>query len=421
VSRSALRIVILLAGLSIAGIVITQVYWVRRAFDIRENQFNRDVNIALRAVAEKLFQVHHTPQPFNNPIDQVSTNYFIVKTNYPVDNALLEFLLVSEFEKRNITEDFEYGVYDCMENCMVGGNYISPKKAVLQWQRPPLPAVQKDGYYFGVQFPKLKADLIGQLGIWGFSSAVMLIVVFFFVYSLFVMLKQRRLSEIQKDFINNMTHEFKTPISTIAISAGVLKDPSIIGAPERLLSYATIIERENNRLGQQVERVLQIATLDRKDIGLKKEYFSLHVLLRSVISHMTLALQEKQGRVTFFPESGYDTVSADPLHLTNVLYNLLDNATKYTQKSPEIFVRTSSDQGNVYVEIQDNGLGITVENQKKIFQRFYRVPTGNVHDTKGFGLGLHYARVIAEAHGGSIAVESEPGKGSTFTLVLPWV
>ena len=292
-SRSALRIVILLAGLSIAGIVVTQVYWVRRAFDIRENQFNRDVNTALRAVAEKLFQVHQTPLPFNNPVDQISTNYFIVKSNYPVDKALLEFLLVSEFEKRNITEDFEYGVYDCMENCMVGGNYISTKKIALHTPPPQLPSVEKDGYYFGVQFPKLRADLISHFGIWGFSSAVMLIVVFFFVYSLFVMLRQRRLSEIQKDFINNMTHEFKTPISTIAISAGVLKDPTIISTPERLLNYATIIERENSRLRQQVERVLQVASLDRNDIGLKKEPLNLHALLRDVIHHTTLALHEK--------------------------------------------------------------------------------------------------------------------------------
>ena len=237
-SRTTLRIVIVLAALSIVGITLTQIYWVRKAFDLRENQFNRDVNTALLSVASKIFEINKTPSPANNPVTQLSTNYFVVLINGPIDGSLLEFLLTTEFERHNIKADFEYGIYDCIERCMVGGNYISPKKNIKA-NMPAFPQWKDDGYYFGVQFPAIEANLISQMGIWGFSSAVLLIVIFFFVYTLFVILKQRRLSEVQKDFINNMTHEFKTPISTIAISTEVLKDPGIIHTPERLLNYAT--------------------------------------------------------------------------------------------------------------------------------------------------------------------------------------
>jgi two-component system phosphate regulon sensor histidine kinase PhoR len=289
VTRLTLRIVIILAALSIAGITATQIYWVRKAFDLKENQFNRDVTAALTNVATKILEITKTPTAANNPVTQLTTNYFVVLVNGPIDNNLLEFLLLTEFEKRNIKADFEYGIYDCMEQCMQGGNHISPKNTASLVNFTELPAWKNDGYYFGVQFPMVEATLISQMGIWGFSSVVMLIVIFFFVYTLFVILKQRRLSEIQKDFINNMTHEFKTPLATIAISTSVLKDPAIIHTPERLLNYATIIDNENNRLKQQVERVLQMARLDTEEVGLKQEVCDLHELIREASQNNLVA------------------------------------------------------------------------------------------------------------------------------------
>ncbi|HMI68237.1 MAG TPA: histidine kinase dimerization/phospho-acceptor domain-containing protein, partial [Cyclobacteriaceae bacterium] len=309
-SRTTLRIVIILAAVSMVGIVLTQIYWVRRAFDLRENQFNRDVNTALSSVAAQLFKINNTPSPSNNPVEQISTNYFIVNINGPVNNGLLGFLLATEFEKRNITAGFEYGVYDCIDQCMVGGNYASPKKTKLEVPIQQFPALQNDGYYFGVQFPRVQADLLSQMGIWGFSSAVMLIVVFFFAYTLFVILKQRRLSEVQKDFINNMTHEFKTPLSTIALSTEVLKDPAIVHHPERLLNYATIIGNENQRLKQQVERVLQMARLDKEDIGLKRELLDIHDLIREAVGNISLALKGKNGKITLDTQARPCLVSA---------------------------------------------------------------------------------------------------------------
>ena len=414
-SRNTLRIIIILAAVSIVGITATQIYWVRKAFDLKENQFNRDVTAALAQVSSKILEITKTPSPANNPVTQLTSNYFVVLVNGPIDNNLLEFLLLTEFEKRHITADFEYGVYDCIDKCMVGGNYTSPGKVAKHVNFTELPEWKNDGYYFGVQFPMVEATLISQMGIWGFSSIVLLIVIFFFVYTLFVILKQKRLSEIQKDFINNMTHEFKTPLSTIAISTSVLKDPSIIHTPERLLNYATIIENENQRLQQQVERVLQMARLETEDLGLKKEKYDLHQLIKEAASNNLLT---SKASISLLLEAEQTEVKVDKLHIINVIFNLLDNAIKYNLNVPAITIRTFNSEENICLEITDNGIGISADEQKKIFHRFYRISTGNLHDVKGFGLGLSYVKLIVESHKGKISLTSEPVNGSCFLIEL---
>lgn len=407
--------VIILALVSITGITVTQIYWVRRALDIRENQFYRDVNTALTTVARTLREINKTPEPATSQVEQISSNYFVVHANGPVNASVLEFLLVNEFKNRNVTAGFEYGIYDCAEKCMVGGNYISPGQVKSVSAFPETPRRNEDGYYFAVQFPYLEANLISQMGIWGFSSAVTLVVIFFFGYTLFVILKQRRLSEIQKDFINNMTHEFKTPISTIAISAQVLRDPEITA--ERLQRYATIIETENQRLKQQVERVLHVAELDKEDIGLKTEPLPFHALASAAVETRRVGFE---GDIRTDWQATSDRVNGDGLHLSNVLYNLLDNAVKYGGAQPRVVVSTRNpDARNLELAVTDNGIGLAPAEQKRIFEKFYRVPTGNVHNVKGFGLGLSYVREIVERHGGRVTVESAPGAGSTFRVILP--
>lgn len=391
----------------------------RKAFDLKANQFNADVNRALENVASRIHDINKTPIPANSLVDQESSNYFTVMVNGPIDSNLLGFLLKNEFDRSNITADYEFGVYDCSKQCMTGGNYISPTKNKIPPSLSELPALKMDGYYFGVRFPQIEANLISQMGIWGFSSVVMLVVIFFFAYTLFVILKQRRLSEVQKDFINNMTHEFKTPLSTIAISTGVLKDPSIIQAPERLINYATIIENETNRLKQQVERVLQMARLEKNNLTLKRETTDLHELISESVKNNTVALQKKSGKFELYLNAENSLVTIDKLHFSNVLYNLMDNAIKYCTISPTITITTSSSHHQFTLDVKDNGIGISEDNLKKIFHRFYRVPTGNLHDVKGFGLGLNYVKLVVESHGGKIMVTSKMGSGSTFTILLP--
>ena len=406
----------------------------RRAFDLKQDALNREINTALFNVAHHIFKINKLQPPEHNPVRQHSTNYFVVTVNSEVDVKLLEFLLKSEFEKRNIHFDFEYGIYNCNSEQMVYGNYI-PVETKSKEQRGNLPVWKDQTYYFGVQFPTLEAHPLNQMGIWSFSTLVMLLVIVFFAYSLFVILKQRRLSEIQKDFINNMTHEFKTPISTIAISTEVLKNPDTVHHPERLLNYVTIIQNENGRLRQQVDRVLQVARLDKESVNLKLELLGIENIVRGAIANFDLPLKEKNGAIQLTITATQLAVMGDKLHLTNVMNNLLDNALKYTERLPNIQINIFNSSctwpsNNWYsfkkrsipavsITVADNGIGISPENLKRVFQQFYRVPTGNVHNVKGFGIGLHYVKLMTEAHGGFVSSASKLHVGSTFTITLP--
>ncbi len=216
-----------------------------------------------------------------------------------------------------------------------------------------------------------------------------------------------------------MTHELKTPLSTITISSDVLRDPSIIHTPERLLNYATIIQTESQRLKQHVERVLQMARLEKNDAGLKKEKLDLHELIKESAQNTSVALQEKNGKNSLQLNARVHWIAADKMHFTNVLFNLIDNAIKYSQNIPHLEIVTGNLGQRIFVEVRDNGIGIGEEDQKKIFHQFYRVSTGNVHDVKGFGLGLSYVKVMVEAHKGKISVASRLGEGSVFKIILP--
>lgn len=418
---STIRFIVVLATLSIVGITITQVYWVKRAFDLKEDEFERNVNTALLNVAQQIYSFNNNgPAPTHNPVKQLSTNYFVVMVNSQIDASLLEFMLRSEFDKRKLQSDFEYGIYDCTNEKMMYGNYVqvSDHKTETEIHKI-LPKWNTQGYYFGVQFPNREAQILNQMGIWSFSSIVLLVVIVFFAYTLFVILKQKRLSEIQKDFINNMTHEFKTPIATIAVSAEVLKSPDIIKQPERLLNYTTIIENENKRLKQHVERVLQMAKLDKESIELKREPVNLHEVVQEVAKGMSAALQEKNMELELALNAENPVLIADKLHITNVIYNLLDNAIKYSAENPKVWISVKQGEKAVILEARDNGIGVKEDDQKKIFEKFFRVPTGNVHNVKGFGLGLDYVKQIVEAHRGKITLKSRLGEGCTFRIYLP--
>jgi two-component system, OmpR family, phosphate regulon sensor histidine kinase PhoR len=420
VKTSTLRTVVVLAVLSILGITITQVYWVRKAFDLKQADFDRQVNTALLSVAQQFFSIHGSPPPANNPVVQLSTNYYAVMLNSDINANVLEFLLRTEFEKRSIKADFEYGIYDCSQECIVYGRSVTAGLAMPGPDLSNLPKLKNSSYYFGVRFPGREAQIINQMGIWTFSSVVLLVVLIFFAYALFVIFKQKKLSEIQKDFINNMTHEFKTPLSTIALSAEVLRQQ--VGQPtsERTLNYTSIIEQETQRMRQHLERMLQIARLDRTDLQLKKEPVDVHALIEETLSTMHPAIHEKKAVVTLELNSDPSLIMADRHHLLNVFFNLVDNALKYSDGIPEITIRSNVFDKALAIEVNDKGIGIATEHQKLVFQKFYRVPTGNVHNVKGFGLGLSYVQQVIRAHGGRLSVKSEKGNGSTFFITLPF-
>jgi two-component system phosphate regulon sensor histidine kinase PhoR len=436
--RKAIGTLILLATLSVIGVVLIQLLWLRQASHYRseqlalnreralqlEKQFNDRVVIALTDVTEQILSMTKDPSDLYDAVKQERPNYFAVTINDTLHPYLLESLLRKEFSRRNIQEDFEYGIYDCFTDSVVYGNYVSFDTLRSDTvQHTKLQKLDKDGHYFGVYFPSRKSTLWEEDEhggwTWIFPTIVTLIVFSFFAYSVWVILKQKKLSEMKNDFIGNMTHELKTPISTIALSSEVIADPQIINEPERLQAYARIIRSENERLRNQVERVLQLATLDKDELQLKLEAVDMNQVAREVAEHFTLPLAERRVEMDLQVMAARSTVTGDRMHLANVVTNLLDNALKYGPDDSVIRMRTLQRGGEFLLTVEDQGIGIRKEDIKHIFERFYRVHTGNVHNVKGFGLGLHYVQQIAHAHNGGISVQSEPGKGSTFTLSLP--
>jgi two-component system phosphate regulon sensor histidine kinase PhoR len=249
-----------------------------------------------------------------------------------------------------------------------------------------------------------------------YSSIVILLIVIFFSYTVHVMLQQKRLSEIRTDFVNNMTHELKTPISTIGLSADAIQGALSHDNLDRVRGYVQIIQNENTRLKSQVERVLQIASLSPKKVALQHKEIDMHELIQKAVDTFQMQIQEQDGSISTELHATKHSIKGDVVHITNVIYNLIDNAVKYTADSPVIQIRTSSKSGWLRLDIQDNGIGIDKANQKMIFEKFYRVPTGNLHSVRGYGLGLFYVKTIVEAHKGKIQVASEPVKGSTFSI-----
>ncbi len=412
-----IRIAVLLGSISIIGIILFQLYWVNKSYDLAEEQFNKTVEIALYNVAQKMAEYNGSELPNENPVRQISSNYFIIDINNIIDAKILGHFLKTEFEYSNINIDYEYAIYDCETNEMVYGSYIKQNGVSIK-EKQHFQKYDEFTYYFGILFPSKALYIINNMNIWLISSFVLFTAIIFFAYAIFIILKQKRLSEIQKDFINNMTHEFKTPISTIGISAEVLSDPKIASDPERLKNYADIIAGQNKRLEHQVEKVLQLAQLEKTKFKIKDEKFDIHKVIKQVGEAFKLTVDKKKGALSCNLKAENFIIQGDKLHITNIIYSLLDNAFKYSYDKPDITISTYNRGDHIFLEISDKGIGISKKHQKKIFDKFFRIPAGNIHNVKGFGLGLNYVKVIVQAHNWKIKVESKPEEGSTFIIVI---
>jgi two-component system, OmpR family, phosphate regulon sensor histidine kinase PhoR len=417
--KQQLRFVVLLGAISIIGIITVQTYFLTRAWSIKEKQFKQSLVIALKNVAEKICRLNQTAPPYGNPVRQLTSNYYVVDVNSVIDANVLEHFLKNEFEKSNIKTDYEYAIYDCHTDRMVYGNYISVSGSGEKARSGKnLPKYQEYLYYFGIHFPGLRQTIAADMTILFFFTFILILSVFFFAYSIFVILQQKRLSELQKDFINNMTHEFKTPISTINISADIINQPDIVTDPQRLSTYGWIIKKENQRLNLLVEKVLQVARIEKGGIQLKQEILDLNEFILTVVNNFKTNLNPESKLETFLDKEVMK-IHADVLHLTNVFYNLLDNSMKYAGENPIIKITTYKNQNNIFIVFSDNGPGIDIKYRKMIFHKFFRVPTGNIHDIKGFGLGLFYVKNICQAHKWNIRLMSQPNSGATFRIEIP--
>lgn len=357
-----------------------------------------------------------------------------------IDPQKLTQFIDEELSSRNIHLPYQYAVIQSSDSNMViiNGNYVvgavDDEAAASHLDTPESRSLFTSKYqvalfrndiksspgWLKLHFPNKKSWLWYSL-LPTMLAAVLFtgLILFCFSYTIHVILRQKKVSEMKTDFINNMTHEFKTPIATISLAADSIASPKVITDEGKINRFVGIIRQENKRMLQQVEKVLQMALIDKKDFQLKISEVDMHELIRQAVDHLSLQVQQREGNIDVRLEADTAIIEGDHTHLSNVIHNLLDNANKYSSGSPEIMISTVNSNEGILVHVEDKGIGMTKEDQKHIFDKFYRVHTGNLHDVKGFGLGLSYVKAITSAHQGYIDVKSEPGKGSKFSIYLP--
>ncbi|MGB3850381.1 MAG: HAMP domain-containing sensor histidine kinase [Tunicatimonas sp.] len=417
-TNKAIRTGVSLGALAVVSIIAMQAYWMVYTWNTEDQQLNQRIFVALRNVSESLATYNNNAGPPRQPVRQLSRNYYVVRVDDAIDANVLEHYLRSELAAGNVLTSFEYVIYDCADDRMLYGNRVSLLNQRVSTAAPrTLPTYSDYTYYFGVVFPDKSAVLVSRVQPWLWLSGGMLVIVTFFCYALTVMLRQKRLSELQTDFINNMTHEFKTPIATINVSADVLINPQGTTAPERLRRYATVVKEQTLRLNEQVERVLDIAQLEQRAVPLQKGDINIHQIITSVAESFSARYSHLNLVVNL--QASSPMVSTDSFHLTNVLHNLVDNAIKYSPHSARVKITTWETHQGIGVQVADEGIGIPLALHTKVFTKFFRVPTGNVHNVKGFGLGLYYVKQVCRLHHWKIALESSLQQGSTFTITMP--
>ena len=359
----------------------------------------------------------------NQVFDEMFNNPFAPNIENRVTKGQLDTLINMALKAKGINAEYEFGVFSEGRNIMVLEKNASFREALME-EGLFFPMFAGNGYpsgdYLLILFPKQTRYLLLQMsGMLIISGGLMLLIVIAFAVVIIAIFRQKKLSEMKNDFINNMTHEFKTPISTVSLACEVLNDPDVPKTDDLLHSYIDIISQENKRLGVLAEKILQTAILEKGQLNLRKERTDLHEVISDIIRKIAIQVQIRDGSITPLLNAQNPVILADRVHVTNMINNLLDNANKYKPKKPLITIATENRNNGMLISITDNGMGISKANQKKIFDKLYRVPTGDVHNVKGFGLGLSYVKFIVEKHEGEVSVESEPGKGSTFRVWLP--
>ncbi len=352
--------------------------------------------------------------------DQIRIEYSGWETGRHIDELQLKKFLQEELLDRAIPIDFNISVLgsDTLPAWNSKGNENR------KWYKVNLfpDDIFRKKLELAVNFPE-RDHFIGRktMLLLGLSLVFTLIIFLTFILSIYQIIRQKKISEMKSDFINNMTHEFKTPIATISIAADSIANDKVIHEEERVRFFAGMIKKENIRMNEQVERILQIARLDRKEFEFKFEAVDVHPLVEAAVEGIVLQIEKRGGTIETRLEATNPVVTTDPIHFTNLVFNLLDNANKYSPEAPVIKICTTNADDGILLSVEDNGIGMTKAVQSRIFDKFYRLPSGNIHTIKGFGLGLSYIKAILEANNGRIKVHSEPGKGSRFVVFIPFL
>ncbi len=340
-----------------------------------------------------------------------------------INEDLIIDVLKKSLKENNIPLEFEYGIKrgDKTNFPVPVSDSAKVANTIFQANLYPNDIFQKDIKLI-VFFPQKDSFIYRSLN-WLLVASFLfsLFILMTFALSIFYILRQKKISEMKSDFINNMTHEFKTPIATISVATDSITNEKVISDPERIKYFAGMIKKENTRMNRQVEDILTIARLDRKDFEFNWEAIDVHELIKDAVQGIALQIEKRNGKIDLNLGAANPVATTDKIHCTNLLYNLIDNANKYSGEAPEIYISTRNLQHGILISVEDHGIGMPKAIQAKIFERFYRQTSGNIHNIKGFGLGLSYVKAVLEANRGSISVQSEPGKGSKFDVFLPFV
>lgn len=410
-----LNIIITLGLIAIIGILIAQLLWTKQAYNLEDKKFNQTVNIALLEVVDKLSGGKASFS--ESPVQNISNDYYVVNINNEFHPAVLEHYLKTEFTRLQINTDYVYALYNCHSDKMVYGKYISTHQESPNYKVIKFPKHKNLVYYFSIRFPDKTTYLISSLRFWYLLTFALIIILLVYVYSIYTIIQQKKFSELQRDFINNMTHEFKTPLSSILLASEALKKQDIITENPKLQTYISIITDQSYKLNNHIEKILNIAKNDASGLSLKPQKIVLLPFIQEIVD--TIKQKNENLSVKIEIDSNISII-ADEFHFTNIIYNIIDNSIKYCDTKPEMIISSLKDSKGLYLKFKDNGIGIPAKNIPHIFDKFYRINTKKSDEVNGFGLGLFYVKKIVQQHSWKISVENNPDKGITITLFLPF-
>ncbi|MCF6169392.1 MAG: HAMP domain-containing histidine kinase [Bacteroidales bacterium] len=420
--RKAIVLLIVLTSVSLVGIVFTQLYWVKKSLDLKTEQFDNSVRIAMKSVLNQLMDIKND-SVFQQNLLLISCRKSKLDATDIIQPELLDSLLLLEMKCMALNENFNYGLYNKRNGRFVAGRFAGAEHKLLDspFQFSVASLYKPGDYYLSTYFSGKTGFVLQQMEVWLLFSVLFLVVLIIsFIWVAYTILRQKKLSEMKTDFINNLTHEFKTPIATSSLAAEMLLRPEINYNVEKIKKYAGVILDENQRLQGHVEQVLQVAILEKGGQRFKFRRTNIHELLLAATESFDLRIKKNKIKLNIELEADRQIVVADKVHILNVFHNMLDNAIKYSPVNPKIQIKTWNTNKHIVIRFKDNGIGIHHEHQKDIFKNLFRVPMGNIHDVRGFGLGLYYVKTVIDQHNGRTEVKSELGKGSKFYIFLPF-
>lgn len=421
--KKVFPLIVILITLSVLGITFIQMSWIHNSVELRKQQREQDIIHAVTQIKQSLYDSYLFNVGKIGYMSEDSRNFYLQSfTIEAISPDEVTRIIDTALKRYNIREPFEYAVTNIFQTEILHSKGFQPdyKDASLNVLLT-LDGQQGDFYELLHLYIKEERNfIIHKIG-WYIAASIIftIIIISAFYLTIRTMFNQKKLSEIKSDFINNMTHELKTPLATISLAIDALTNEKVIHDTDKIRYYSKMIKDENKRMNKQVEKILQSARIEKQDIRLNLQHLNAHEIVNKVADSVNLQILDKSGKLFVKAMADNPLIEADEVHFSNVVFNLLDNAIKYSKEDLVIEIITKNEGSMFVVQVKDNGIGMNKETQSRVFEKFYRAHTGNLHNVKGFGLGLSYVKAIVEAHGGKVKVDSTLGKGSTFSAYFP--